>query len=270
MMRRRETTSEWNAREHGRSTSLTDTVRRAETFRIRGLIAAPPQAFGPNGELRLDTIPTQARLLHESGVHAVCVRVESSAHRRFFAAHSLACRFAVGSTGEGPALSVSERKQVAAAWRQVRHSFGHPTGFSCVERCRRRANSACCALCTSAAACSATCRSLQAMPRCDTAGRLAVAALRGVLGSTGDWRRRSGHHCPVLLQAGVHSVARGLARCVCVCVCVCAAATRGALECSLVLCMCCSQCGWSVLQDAFLLLPHPVHDQCGVQHVQLD
>jgi len=65
---------------------------------LQGLIAAPYTPFSPNGELALDVIPRQAALLASNGVSGA---------------------FVCGTTGEGYSLTIAERQQAAAAWRQA-------------------------------------------------------------------------------------------------------------------------------------------------------
>jgi len=63
--------------------------------RLGGLIAAPYTPFREDGSLNLELIPRYAAHLAESGVSGA---------------------FVCGTTGEGPSLSVGERKLVAEAW----------------------------------------------------------------------------------------------------------------------------------------------------------
>lgn len=65
---------------------------------LTGLIAAPHTPFRADGALDLDVIPRQAALLARNGVTGA---------------------FICGTTGEGHSLTVSERQQVAAAWRKA-------------------------------------------------------------------------------------------------------------------------------------------------------
>lgn len=63
---------------------------------LTGLIAAPHTPFRADGALDLGVIPRQANLLARNGVTGA---------------------FVCGTTGEGHSLTVSERQQVASAWR---------------------------------------------------------------------------------------------------------------------------------------------------------
>jgi N-acetylneuraminate lyase len=63
--------------------------------RIHGLVAAPYTPFNEDGSLHLDLIPRYAAHLAENGV---------------------AGAFVCGTTGEGPSLTVAERKQIAERW----------------------------------------------------------------------------------------------------------------------------------------------------------
>ncbi len=66
---------------------------------LAGLIAAPFTPFNDRGALNLDKIETLARLYDKNGV---------------------AGAFICGSTGEGVALTVEEKKQVAQKWGEVK------------------------------------------------------------------------------------------------------------------------------------------------------
>ena len=68
------------------------------TPKLSGLIAAPFTPFKSDGSLQLDTIEAQARSLVANGVRAV---------------------FVCGTTGECASLTVPERMQIAAHWRDV-------------------------------------------------------------------------------------------------------------------------------------------------------
>jgi N-acetylneuraminate lyase len=65
---------------------------------LRGLIAAPFTPFHSDGSLALEVIPQLAALLAGNGVSGA---------------------FVCGTTGEGYSLTMDERRQVAAAWRQA-------------------------------------------------------------------------------------------------------------------------------------------------------
>jgi N-acetylneuraminate lyase len=75
-------------------------IIRGMTMRIglHGLIAAPFTAFTASGELALDRIAAQCESLVADGVTGA---------------------FICGTTGEGVAMSVAERQQVAARWQAV-------------------------------------------------------------------------------------------------------------------------------------------------------
>src|SRR5687767_3048399 len=64
-----------------------------------GLIAAPHTPFGPDGNVALEKIPLQARLLANNGI---------------------AGAFVCGTTGEGASLSTEERRGVVEAWIKAR------------------------------------------------------------------------------------------------------------------------------------------------------
>jgi N-acetylneuraminate lyase len=68
-------------------------------FPLPGLVAAPFTAFRPNGELALDVIPRQARLLASNGVIGA---------------------FICGTTGEGASLTSEERRRVTESWMAAR------------------------------------------------------------------------------------------------------------------------------------------------------
>ena len=68
------------------------------TPKLSGLIAAPFTPFKSDGSLQLETIEAQARSLVADGVRAV---------------------FVCGTTGECASLTVPERMQIAAHWRDV-------------------------------------------------------------------------------------------------------------------------------------------------------
>ncbi len=66
---------------------------------LTGLIAAPHTPFRPDGEVALDVIPQQARLLAHNGV---------------------AGAFICGTTGEGSSLTSDERRAIVEAWVAAR------------------------------------------------------------------------------------------------------------------------------------------------------
>jgi N-acetylneuraminate lyase len=86
--------------------------------RLRGLVAAPFTPFNEDGSLHLEVIPRYAAHLAENGVSGA---------------------FVCGTTGEGPSLSVSERKLVAEKWVKSAASSVHVivhTGHNClVDSC---------------------------------------------------------------------------------------------------------------------------------------
>lgn len=65
---------------------------------LSGLVAAPHTPFRPDGDVALEAIPRQAALLAHNGVKGA---------------------FVCGTTGEGYGLTMEERRQVAATWRQA-------------------------------------------------------------------------------------------------------------------------------------------------------
>ncbi|XP_041362112.1 N-acetylneuraminate lyase-like [Gigantopelta aegis] len=69
-----------------------------DEFRIRGLVAATFTAFDARGEIVLDIIPKYVQFLTDSGVKNVFVN---------------------GTTGEGPSLTLDERKRLAEKWVKV-------------------------------------------------------------------------------------------------------------------------------------------------------
>lgn len=71
------------------------TMQTMQTTHFTGLIAAPHTPFGPDGEVNLDIVPEQANGLIEQGVGGA---------------------FICGTTGEGPSLSVEERRALAERW----------------------------------------------------------------------------------------------------------------------------------------------------------
>ncbi|HRE82938.1 MAG TPA: dihydrodipicolinate synthase family protein [Opitutaceae bacterium] len=73
---------------------------------LTGLIAAPHTPFRADGALDLSVVPRQATLLARNGVTGA---------------------FICGTTGEGHSLTVSERQQVASAWRSAT-----PTGLQLI------------------------------------------------------------------------------------------------------------------------------------------
>lgn len=65
------------------------------TEKIKGLIAAPPTAFHPDGSVNLDIIPIHAAFLNANGVVGAFVN---------------------GTTGEGFSLTIEERMAIAEQW----------------------------------------------------------------------------------------------------------------------------------------------------------
>eukprot|EP00123_Amoebidium_parasiticum_P012158 comp21161_c0_seq1/m.28664 comp21161_c0_seq1/g.28664 ORF comp21161_c0_seq1/g.28664 comp21161_c0_seq1/m.28664 type:complete len:307 (-) comp21161_c0_seq1:426-1346(-) len=72
-------------------------------FRVRGVVAAPPPAYKPNGDVATEIVDTQAKMLKESGIVGV---------------------YTTGTTGEGLALSVEERKEAITAWAKACKAHG--------------------------------------------------------------------------------------------------------------------------------------------------
>lgn len=67
------------------------------TSPLTGLIAAPFTSFHPDGSIDLETIPRQAAMLSHNKVNGA---------------------FICGTTGEGSSMTIQERQQVAAAWKE--------------------------------------------------------------------------------------------------------------------------------------------------------
>ncbi|MEY4336610.1 MAG: hypothetical protein RLZZ45_1529 [Bacteroidota bacterium] len=86
---------------------------------FKGLIPAPFTPMHPDGSLNLDIIPDYFRSLVRNNIEAV---------------------FICGTTGEGTALTMAEKKAVAEAWKKA--SADHPgfrimtmVGGTCIEDC---------------------------------------------------------------------------------------------------------------------------------------
>lgn len=67
----------------------------SEDFKISGVISAPGTGFKPNGDVNPDVVADYVDFLAANGIDGV---------------------FILGTLGEGMSLTVSERKEVAAAW----------------------------------------------------------------------------------------------------------------------------------------------------------
>ena len=67
--------------------------------KLQGLIAAPFTPFRSNGEIDLSRIPSLSRLYHHNGVSGV---------------------FICGTTGEGPSLSLSEKRAMMQSWNEAK------------------------------------------------------------------------------------------------------------------------------------------------------
>ena len=75
---------------------------------IKGLVVAPFTAFKANGDLDLERVAAQAQYYKDNGIVGV---------------------FACGSTGEGPALTVEEKKALMAEWARCRDDRFAVIGF---------------------------------------------------------------------------------------------------------------------------------------------
>ena len=93
-------------------------------MKTKGLIAAPPTGFRPDGGIDLEVVAPLAQHLHQQSVVGVFVN---------------------GTTGEGMSLSTEEREQLAAEWRKQLPSgmrlFVH-VGHNSLTECQRLARHA--------------------------------------------------------------------------------------------------------------------------------
>lgn len=89
--------------------------------KIKGLIVAPFTGFHANGDVDLEKVALQARFYKDNGVHGV---------------------FACGTTGEGSALTMEEKKALYKEWAKYREDDFAVIGFvggTSVRECRELA-----------------------------------------------------------------------------------------------------------------------------------